>query len=133
MTDMRQEFEERGYSVIRGLLSPDEAAYYRAEVQRLSGVRDEDFGRKVFTCPDGITQNPPLWPLIYHERLLGAIRTLIGPTVRQAQALRPARPRCGTTPRPQVRRRLAPRLSEHDVSTSAPTGTSRWPPTRSCG
>ena len=132
MTDMRQEFEERGYSVIRGLLSPDEAACYRAEVQRLSGVRDEDFGRKVFTCPDGITQNPPFWPLIYHERLLGAIRTLIGPTVRYTQhsdlhahvARNPPAP--GASAAGTATRRA-------ESSTSAPTGTSRWPPTRSCG
>jgi ectoine hydroxylase-related dioxygenase (phytanoyl-CoA dioxygenase family) len=85
MTDTREQFQERGYAVIRGLLSPDEAARYRAEIQKLSGVGDEDFGKKVFDCGDGITQNPPFWPLVYHERLLEAVRTLLGPTVRYTQ------------------------------------------------
>jgi ectoine hydroxylase-related dioxygenase (phytanoyl-CoA dioxygenase family) len=85
MTEPREEFEERGYAVIRGLLSPEEAARYRAEIQELSGVGDADFGEKVFTCADGVTQNPPFWPLIYHERLLEAIRALIGPTARYTQ------------------------------------------------
>jgi ectoine hydroxylase-related dioxygenase (phytanoyl-CoA dioxygenase family) len=85
MTEERREFEQQGYAVIRGLLSPEESAHYRAEIQKLSGVRDADFGQKVFTCADGVTQNPPFWPLIYNERLLETIRTLIGPTARYTQ------------------------------------------------
>jgi ectoine hydroxylase-related dioxygenase (phytanoyl-CoA dioxygenase family) len=85
MSDVRKDFEERGYAVFRGLLSPEESARYRAEIRKLSGVGDEDFGKKVFTCPDGITQNSAFWPLIYHERLLEAVRALIGPTVRYTQ------------------------------------------------
>lgn len=86
MTDTtRKDFEERGYAVIRGLLSPEESARYRAEIQKLSGVGDEHFGKKVFTCADGITQNPVFWPLVYHERLLEAVRSLIGSTIRYTQ------------------------------------------------
>jgi hypothetical protein len=85
MIDMKKEFEERGYVVIPGLLSPDETAHYRAEIQKLSGIGDEDFGKKVYACPDGVTLHRPFWPLITHEPLLKAIRTLLGPTVRYTQ------------------------------------------------
>jgi hypothetical protein len=85
MVDVKKEFEERGYLVIRRLFSPEDAAYYRAEIQKLSGIGDEDYGKKVFTCPDGITQNRPFWPLIYGERLVETVRTLLGPTVRYTQ------------------------------------------------
>jgi hypothetical protein len=85
MGELKQEFEDRGFVVIRGLLAPDEAAHYRAEIRKLSGVGDEDFGKTVFTCPDGVTQNRPFWPLIYHERLLATVRTLLGPTARYTQ------------------------------------------------
>ena len=81
MADLKQDFEERGYAVFRGLLSPDEVARYRAEIQALSGVADLDFGAKVFTCADGITQNQAFWPLIYDSRLLEAVRALIGPSI----------------------------------------------------
>lgn len=85
MSDLKQEFEDRGYVVVRGLLSPEEAAHYRAEIQKLSGVGDEDFGTKSFVCPDGVTQNRDFWPLIDHEKLLATIRTLLGPEVRYTQ------------------------------------------------
>jgi ectoine hydroxylase-related dioxygenase (phytanoyl-CoA dioxygenase family) len=82
---MKAEFEERGYVLIRGLLAPDEVAYYRAEIQKLSGVGDEDFGKKVFACPDGITQNQAFWPLVYHPRLLDVVRAILSPAVRYTQ------------------------------------------------
>jgi hypothetical protein len=85
MADMQQEFEERGYAVFRGMLSPEESARYRAEIQTLSGVGDGDFGTKVFTCADGVTQHRPFWPLIYDPRLLEAVRAAIGPTIRYTQ------------------------------------------------
>jgi ectoine hydroxylase-related dioxygenase (phytanoyl-CoA dioxygenase family) len=85
MADMKQEFEERGYTVVRGLLSPAEANHYRAEIQKLSGVGDEEFGKKSFTCADGVTQNRAFWPLIYQERLVETIRALLGPTARYTQ------------------------------------------------
>jgi hypothetical protein len=82
---MKQEFEKRGYVVIKGLLSPDEAAHYRREIQKRSGVADEDFGKKLFECADGVTKNRQFWPLIYDERLLKILRGLLGPTVRYTQ------------------------------------------------
>jgi hypothetical protein len=85
MPDMAAEFEKNGYVIIRGLLSPEESAYYRAGIQKLSGVGDAEFGEKTFACPDGITQNKSFWPLIYQERLLETIRTLLGPIVRYTQ------------------------------------------------
>jgi hypothetical protein len=85
MGALREEFEQQGFVVVRGLLAPLEAARYRALIQELSGVFDDDFGSRVFTCPDGITQNRAFWPLIYHPRLLDAIRSLGGPTVRYTQ------------------------------------------------
>src|SRR5262249_52471038 len=85
MGDAMDDFEERGYAVFRGLLTPGEVAFYRAEIQKLSGVGDEDVGKKAFTCADGVTQNRTYWPLIYHERVLEAVRSLIGPSIRYTQ------------------------------------------------
>jgi hypothetical protein len=85
MGDAMDDFEERGYAVFRGLLTPGEVAFYRAELQKLSGVGDGDVGKKVFTCADGVTQNRTYWPLIYHERVLEAVRSLIGPSIRYTQ------------------------------------------------
>jgi ectoine hydroxylase-related dioxygenase (phytanoyl-CoA dioxygenase family) len=84
-SNLKQQFEERGYVVIPGLLSPEEVARCRAEIQKLSGVGDEDYGKKVFECPDGISRNRSFWPIIYHDRLISTVRELLGPTVRYTQ------------------------------------------------
>lgn len=85
MSDMKRQFEDRGYVVIDGLLSKDEAAYYRREIQDVSGVTDADVGRKTFECPDGASKHRAFWPLVYHERLVMVLRELLGPTVRYTQ------------------------------------------------
>ncbi len=85
MTDLRRQFETRGYVVIRGLLSVEDAAHYRAEIQRLSGVVDADFGKRLFECADGISKNRPFWPLIDHPKLVRVIRELLGRTARYTQ------------------------------------------------
>lgn len=85
MSELKRAFEAQGYVVLRGLLTREEADRYRAEIQRLSGVGDADFGREVFECPDGVSKHRQFWPLIAHERLLPAIREIIGPTARYTQ------------------------------------------------
>jgi ectoine hydroxylase-related dioxygenase (phytanoyl-CoA dioxygenase family) len=85
MSDIKERFEEQGYVVASGLLSPVEAAQYRREIQQISGVTDADVGKKTFECPDGATKHRAFWPLIYNERLIELLRTLLGPTVRYTQ------------------------------------------------
>ena len=128
MENIKTELEERGYIVIRGLLGPDESANYRAALQRLSGLGDQDYGTKHFTCPDGVTQNRQFWPLIYQERLIEVVRTLLGPTARYTQhsdlhvnyAMPPP------TPGRSAAGIAIPRVA---ISMSATIGTNRWGPT----
>jgi hypothetical protein len=83
--NVKQQLEQQGYVVLRGLLSAEESAYYRAEIQKLSGVGDADFGNKRFECADGVSRNRQFWPLINHPKLVPAIRELLGPTARYTQ------------------------------------------------
>ena len=85
MSDTLRQFEKQGYVVVKGLLSPAEAAHYRYEIQELSGVGDADFGKKMFECADGVTKHRAFWPLIYHDRLIEVLHNLLGPTVRYTQ------------------------------------------------
>ena len=85
MISLKRHLEKHGYVVLRGLLSPHEAAHYRAEIQKLSGIGDADFGTKRFECADGASKNRPFWPLIDHPKLIPAIRELLGPTARYTQ------------------------------------------------
>jgi hypothetical protein len=81
----REQFERDGYVIIPGLLSSEEAAYYRSEIQKLSGLGDADSRTTKFGCPDGVSKNRQFWPLIDHPKLIPAIRELLGPTARYTQ------------------------------------------------
>jgi hypothetical protein len=85
MSNLKQQLENRGYVVVRGLLSLQEAAYYRFEIQKLSGVGDADCGTKRFECADGVSKNRQFWPLIDHPKLIAAIREMLGPAARYTQ------------------------------------------------
>jgi hypothetical protein len=85
MSNLKQQLTDRGYVVLRGLLSPEEADHYRSEIQQLSGVGDADFGKKRFECPDGVSKNRQFWPLINHPKLISSVREMLGPTARYTQ------------------------------------------------
>jgi Phytanoyl-CoA dioxygenase (PhyH) len=85
MTNLRRQFQERGYVLIPGLLSPEESSHYRAEIQQISGLGDADYRTGRFECPDGVSKNRQFWPLIDHPRLIPVIREVLGPTARYTQ------------------------------------------------
>lgn len=69
-------FKDDGFIVVRGLLSPDEVAFYVGRLKALSG------GAPRWTEPDGVNRHPEFWPVIFNERLLAAVREVLGPEVR---------------------------------------------------
>ncbi len=79
------EFGRLGYCHVPSLLTPDEVQRYRMELSALSGVCDEDFGKKVFECADGVSKNAQFWDLIDHPALLATVRRLLGPEIRYTQ------------------------------------------------
>ena len=81
----RERLGRDGYVVIPGLLTTEEARYYRSEIQKLSSVGDADFGTKRFECADGVSRNRQFWPLINHPKLVPIIQELLGPTARYTQ------------------------------------------------
>ena len=85
MTDLKTQFEADGYVLIPGLLTRAEADHYRAEIIKLSGVGDAEFGKDVFECPDGVSKHRQFWPLVFDERLIRAVRQILGPTARYTQ------------------------------------------------
>jgi hypothetical protein len=84
-TKLKSDFIERGFYVIRNLLSLEEVREYKSAIIKLSGIGDDDFSDKVFECPDGVSKNREFWPLIYHHQLISTIRELLGPTARYTQ------------------------------------------------
>jgi hypothetical protein len=73
---MKAQFTEDGFTVVRALLDPSEAAFYVARLEARAGTTE------LWTEPDGVTRHPEFWPIIFNERLVGAVREIFGPEVR---------------------------------------------------
>ena len=79
-------FATRGYVVHRQLLELDEVKSYRALLEALARSPSEpaDFRREGggFTQVEGLTARREFWPIVFHERLLAAVRCLLGDDIR---------------------------------------------------
>jgi hypothetical protein len=70
------QFSRGGYAVIRGLLEPQDIAFYIGRLKALAG------GEARWTLPDGVGRHPDFWPIIFNARLLAGVREVFGPDVR---------------------------------------------------
>ncbi len=94
---LRQEFKEKGFAIVRGLLSKDEVESYIQRMEKLSGISRGDFssvsgrgfdqsGKQTsWNLPDGVAKTEEFWPIIFNERLLTTVRELLGPDIRFLQ------------------------------------------------
>lgn len=71
-----ERFSNDGFVVVRGLLSPADVASYVERLKTLAG------GKERWTLPDGVNSQPEFWPLVLDERLLAAVRSVLGPDIR---------------------------------------------------
>lgn len=79
-SDMRQRFDRKGYITLTGVIDPDAVRFYVDRMTDLAGAF-----RRSWTQPDGVCRNPDFWPLIHNERILDAVRTILGPDIRFLQ------------------------------------------------
>ena len=79
---MISEFQEKGYVLKSGILTPDTIERVIQNLDEMSGHKRSLGG---WTVPDGLTQSRSLWPLIFDEKLLSIARELIGPDIRFLQ------------------------------------------------
>jgi hypothetical protein len=86
---LRELFRRDGYVLIKGLLEPAEVEHYRRELQRLSGLGDDDYvevaSKGGWALNDAVTKLPEFWPLIFNRRLVDTARVVIGPDARYTQ------------------------------------------------
>lgn len=84
--DEQHAFATQGYLIHRQLLEPDEIARYCALLEALrqnlaepAAFRRERGG---FTHVEGLTAREEFWPIVFNERLLAAVRRLLGDDIR---------------------------------------------------
>jgi ectoine hydroxylase-related dioxygenase (phytanoyl-CoA dioxygenase family) len=95
---MRNELRDQGFTVVRGLLTPEEVAHYIERMEALSGITKEGMqgsaqwkgtgrgsGGSSWTLPDGVVRFEDFWSIVVHERLVGIVRELLGPDIRMLQ------------------------------------------------
>jgi hypothetical protein len=75
--DLKRQFSEQGFVVVRGLLSESEAAYYVARLDEVSGRTNRSW-----TLPDGVHRCRAFWPLLFTPRIVEAVREVLGPAIR---------------------------------------------------
>jgi hypothetical protein len=73
---IRDQFAEDGFTIVRGLLDASEVAFYIGRLRARAGAAER------WTEPDGVNRHSEFWPLIFSQRLLAAVRTILGPSVR---------------------------------------------------
>ncbi len=83
-------FDRDGYHLVRGLLSAEEAGYYRTRINRVfdlpgEEIDNDDIDHGTLTLADGVTKIEDFWPLVFNQRLLSAVRGLIGEDIRYTQ------------------------------------------------
>lgn len=95
---MRQELNDRGYTIVRGLLTPDEVDYYVGRMEALSGITRAGMqgnqewkgsgrgsGGSSWTLPDGVVKARDFWQVVTNERLVDIARNIVDPDIRFLQ------------------------------------------------
>ncbi len=77
---MHDDFLKNGFTVVRSMFGEDEINFYKKELEALSVGRKEKW-----TLPDGVTQHPQFWNVIFNEKILAAVRSLLGGDIRFLQ------------------------------------------------
>ena len=73
---IREQFAEDGFAVLRGVVGPSDVAFYIRRLRELAGTAER------WTEPDGVNRNSEFWPVVFNERVLAAMRQVLGPSVR---------------------------------------------------
>ncbi len=95
---MRKELQDRGFTVVRGLLTQEEVDFYVGRLESVSGITragmqgDAEWkgsgrgsGGSSWTLPDGVAKSRDFWPLFVNERLVEIVRNILDENVRFLQ------------------------------------------------
>ena len=88
MTTIQREFKERGYTIVKNLLSENEANEYKKQLDDLSTLAQLSSQSDSFkwNMPYGVSKNPSFWPLIFSTELLDTVRQLLNsPSIRYTE------------------------------------------------
>ena len=87
---MDEIFLKNGFSVIRNLISSNESKKLRLEINKVfqlpkNEVSQSQLKSKTYTCPDGVTKFDAFWKIIFNNKLLNAVKKILGDEIRYTQ------------------------------------------------
>jgi hypothetical protein len=77
----KEEFDNKGYVVLRGAMGKTAVKYYVDAIDALK----PNFKKRTWTIPDGVTRHRDFWPVINHEATLEVVRAILGKSARFLQ------------------------------------------------
>ena len=93
--ELKQDLQEKGFVVLKGLLNREEVQHYKIAMEALSGIQGSQMRKthklgqrgldSSWSEPDGVTKHADFWPLITHAEVGTAVRHLIGENIRFLQ------------------------------------------------
>jgi hypothetical protein len=88
--DAATQIREKGFTVARGVLSPDEVDRYREMLIERSGIDPATYkasarGAGAWNHTDGVSKEREFWDLIFHPTLRQEVGTAIGPGFKYLQ------------------------------------------------
>lgn len=81
MSDLRKEFEQRGFVVLKGVIPQNEIEQY---VKHLKDI-DKDKKKNSWTIPDGVVQHKEFWPVITMNKVTEKVREILGDDIKFLQ------------------------------------------------
>ena len=74
----------QGACVVRGVLASAEIDAYKARLAQVSGIAESDYQHR-WSLADGVSKRAEFWPLIFQEKLLKAVRSIVDADARFVQ------------------------------------------------
>lgn len=81
MNELKEQFQQKGFLVIKQALSADEVEHYVKELEKV----DSGMKKKSWTIPDGVVKYEAFWPVIFNEKVLGQIKQVLGDDIKFLQ------------------------------------------------
>ncbi len=81
MNNIREQFEQDGYIVVKEALSKQEISHYIKELEKIDSKKKKNS----WTIPDGVVQNEAFWPIIFNELILNKVKNILGEDIKFMQ------------------------------------------------
>lgn len=81
MSELRKEFDEKGYIVLSDLFTEEEIQHYIEALYKVGKSKNKDS----WTIPDGVVAYEEFWPVIFNEVVVGKVKEILGEDIKFMQ------------------------------------------------